>query len=175
MLSPDRIREIAMCCLQALAHLHRRGVCIRDLKPANLLVRRPGGEVVVADLGLATRSDTGGRLEDQVWAGTVRYVAPEATAQGRCAGKQQQAPRHLPPGFQPEHKPGKPPVLTVKVDVFALAASLRQCAGWLSHGEGWEAGVPADLRAFLDHLAEANPARRPTARRALQHPFLLPA
>lgn len=72
MLSPGRIREIAMCSLQALAHLHRRGVCIRDLKPANLLVRRPGGEVVVADLGLATRSDSGGCLEGQLWAG--RYA-----------------------------------------------------------------------------------------------------
>ncbi len=169
-LSPERIRQIAMCSLRALDHLHRRGVCVRDVKPANLLLRCPGGAVVVADLGLATRSDSGGRLKSQVWAGTPDYLVPEARTALHWTGKDERLP-----GYYADSKPVKRPVLTVKVDVYALGRSLYECVGWGGELRGWQAAVPADLQAFLDHLMEVNPAKRPTARRALGHPFMMTA
>lgn len=169
-LSPERIRQIAVGSLRALDHLHRRGVCVRDIKPENLLLRGPGGAVVLADLGLATRSDSGGRLSSQVWQGPPEYLVPEARTAHHWTG---QDPQH--PGYQGDLWAVKRPVLTSKVDVYALGLSLFRCAAWRGDVRGWQTAMPADLRAFLDHLMEANPAKRPTPRRALQHPILTTA
>ncbi len=59
--------------LEALVYLHRRGIIHRDLKPDNALVT-PDGQVRVLDFGLAIARDQG---PDGVYAGTVRYMAPE--------------------------------------------------------------------------------------------------
>ncbi len=172
-LSDDRIRDIAVSCLHGLMFLHRRGVCVRDIKPENLLVRSPGGEVVLADMGHATRSDSSGRLQQQGWEGSVPYIAPEAAPRVLCQQPQQSGSR-LPPGCQRVGgaKAAKRPVLTTKVDVYALGKSLYRCAGWGCPLKNWEAGISAELRQFLDHLMEPNAAKRPTASRALEHPFL---
>ena len=80
--------------LDALAHLHARGVAHRDVKPANCLLRRqepaaalPEGHpscVGLADLGLATRCGTGVPARRGL-CGTPNYLAPEALAPGPAA------------------------------------------------------------------------------------------
>lgn len=171
-LNDDRIRDIAASCLHGLVFLHRRGVCIRDIKPENLLVRSPGGQVILADLGHATRSDSGGRLHQQGWEGTILYIAPEAAPGVLCqrpVQRQQQPGSRLSSGCQRVGgaKAAKRPVLTTKVDVFALGKSLYRCAGWRCPLKDWEAGISTELRQFLDHLMEPNAAKRPTAAASL--------
>jgi beta-lactam-binding protein with PASTA domain len=65
----------------ALAHAHARGVVHRDLTPANVLVERGTGRVVVTDFGLArlARSTRSAPISG-VLAGTPEYWAPEQAA-----------------------------------------------------------------------------------------------
>jgi serine/threonine-protein kinase len=67
----------------ALAHAHARGVVHRDLTPANILVERASGRVVVTDFGLArlARSSRTAPISG-VLAGTPEYWAPEQAAGG---------------------------------------------------------------------------------------------
>ena len=84
----------AAALLDALAHLHARGVAHRDVKPANCLLRRQDparvlaeGEascVGLADLGLATRCGAGVPARRGL-CGTPNYLAPEALAPAPAA------------------------------------------------------------------------------------------
>ena len=72
------LRATARTLLEALTHVHAAGVVHGDLKPSNLLLRRPG-EVVLADFGAAEL--TGGARASSAGAGAVGgtplYYAPE--------------------------------------------------------------------------------------------------
>ncbi len=171
----DRIRTVAIDCLRGLDYFHRRGICLLDIKPENLLLRMPGGEVALADLGLAARTDSSGRLLSNDWAGTPVYMAPEVIAEGGKKKKQQQpqqACRRVAPPAAPT-KRAKRIALTSKMDMFALGKSLRRCSGQGRMLVAREEGGFAELQAFLGFLMEPNPAKRPTASRALLHPFLV--
>ena len=65
--------------LNALGHLHSKGIMHRDIKPENLILRREGSEteIVVADFGLSEKFTN---CEDELLfkrCGTPGYVAPE--------------------------------------------------------------------------------------------------
>lgn len=59
-----------------LAHMHEKGFCHADVKPANLMVTRDG-KVKVIDFGLAWRK---GERKDRVQ-GTLEFLAPEQATQ----------------------------------------------------------------------------------------------
>jgi serine/threonine-protein kinase len=79
-LSREEAGEIAA----GLAHAHQRGVVHRDLKPANLL-RTAGGEVKIADFGIARALEETVVTQIGTILGTVRYLSPEQ-AEGRVVG-----------------------------------------------------------------------------------------
>jgi serine/threonine protein kinase len=64
----------ARSLLAALAYVHQAGIVHGDLKPGNVLLRRPG-EAVLVDFGVAQFAD--GPLHDDRPAGTPLYLAPE--------------------------------------------------------------------------------------------------
>jgi serine/threonine-protein kinase len=78
------ILSTARSLLEALAHVHARGIAHGDLKPSNLLLRRPGA-VVIADFGIAqliggASADVGGAPAGDAPGGTPLYLAPEQFA-----------------------------------------------------------------------------------------------
>ncbi len=80
-LTSEILERIAAGVLDALAHVHSRGLVHRDLKPGNLLVgpaapRGIPGRLKLTDFGLTVRS---GRREDPgTFSGSIPYVAPES-------------------------------------------------------------------------------------------------
>jgi serine/threonine-protein kinase len=74
-LPPDELAATARGLLAALAYVHARGIVHGDLKPSNLLLRRPG-EVVLADFGAAELAADARRALSGP-GGTPLYLAPE--------------------------------------------------------------------------------------------------
>jgi len=77
-LPQERAITIAARVLEALEHIHSRGVAHRDLKPENIMVG-PEDQIKLIDFGIAAKSDarrlTFGKLSQVM--GTPDYISPE--------------------------------------------------------------------------------------------------
>lgn len=72
-----RAVEIACALCDALAHAHAHGIVHRDVKPSNVLVTDHGIKLVDFGIARAIRTRTATTTQ---WAGTPKYMAPEAFA-----------------------------------------------------------------------------------------------
>jgi len=77
---PVRALERVRSVLQALAHVHDRGLVHRDVKPANLL--RFGQEVKLTDFGSGCSLEGTSAVRTEGFVGTRAYAAPEQVAGG---------------------------------------------------------------------------------------------
>ena len=107
-LPPGRAIAILRGVAAALDYAHENGVVHRDVKPANVLIRRDG-TVKLADLGIATAAEQSKITRSGAVLGTAAYMAPE-----RLDGR-----------------PGGP-----AVDVYALAAVAFEMFGGRKAYEG---------------------------------------
>jgi hypothetical protein len=73
---PEIVR-IGVQTATGLAAAHARGLVHRDVKPANILLARPGDQVKITDFGLARATDDAGVTQPGVILGTPAYMAPE--------------------------------------------------------------------------------------------------
>lgn len=79
LLPENLVLRIGARVAAALAHAHACGVVHRDLKPANVLVHLAGGQVKLADFGVA-RQDDASLTRTGMTLGTPAYMAPEQLA-----------------------------------------------------------------------------------------------
>ncbi len=76
-MSPRQAATVTRKLAEALAYAHRSGIVHRDVKPGNVLLR-DDGEPLLADFGLAARTDGGDKLTQAgAVLGTPEYIAPE--------------------------------------------------------------------------------------------------
>ena len=75
-LEPLQAAEVVASLCDALAAAHSCGLVHRDVKPENVLIAR-GGDVKVADFGIAVIGDLDRTAPGGLVPGTLRYLAPE--------------------------------------------------------------------------------------------------
>ena len=82
-----RFLRIAIDIAAALGKVHQRGLIHKDIKPANILVNTPTGEVRLTGFGIASRLPRERRPPDppEIIAGTLAYMAPEQTGRMNCS------------------------------------------------------------------------------------------
>jgi len=84
-LEPDDAVSILRQACRGLDYAHRNGVIHRDVKPGNLLRGRDGGQVKLADFGIAKAAEQSDITKIGSVLGTAAYLSPEQ-ARGEPAG-----------------------------------------------------------------------------------------
>ncbi|BDI22046.1 serine/threonine-protein kinase [Herbiconiux sp. L3-i23] len=118
-LSTDDAAAVIAQIAGALAHIHAKGIVHRDVKPANILIRRDDDGVLhakLADLGIARMADATHLTTAGSILGTVAYLSPEQVGGGTVG---------------------------TAADVYALGLVLFECLT----GERPFAGTPAEQAA----------------------------
>ncbi len=85
-LPPRKVLQVAICCCQALAEIHRHGLVHGDVKPQNILFTSQG-EPKLSDFGIATAVGQTDQGTTGMVMGTAYYISPEQ-AQGRVMSPQ---------------------------------------------------------------------------------------
>ena len=84
-LEPDDAVSILTQACRGLDYAHRNGVVHRDVKPGNLLRGSDGGQVKLADFGIAKAAEQSDITKVGSVLGTAAYLSPEQ-ARGETAG-----------------------------------------------------------------------------------------
>ena len=86
-LEPGEAVDILRQACRGLDYAHRKGVVHRDVKPGNLLRGNDGGQVKLADFGIAKAAEQSDITKIGSVLGTAAYLSPEQ-ARGESAGPQ---------------------------------------------------------------------------------------
>jgi len=167
------VSAIALPVVQALHYLHEHGHIHRDIKASNILIDMDG-RAYLSDFGVSAflvdsqgaRGKTGAALQCQTFVGTPAYMAPEVIEES---------------GYD------------TKADIWSLGITMLE----LCHGVAPHAAFPplkilmqvlqgppprlneasdstrfsADLADVIAWMLQKDPAKRPTCKELLAHPF----
>ena len=153
-LAAERVVEILLDALGALAHAHQRGLVHRDLKPENLLIEDATGSVHIADFGLAIALQVKeGFLGASSQSGTPDFAAPEQLVGARVDHRTDIYSLTLVGSYA---LTGLLPVGSDPVGVIIA----RRAAGELPQLWAARSGVPERLLRTLARGAARDPERR---------------
>jgi len=156
--------KITKQILSGILYLHETGVCHRDLKPENVLCDSNSDRVVVADFRLAKIFSRGELLKTHV--GTPTYAAPEIVRGDLTYDKAVDMWSIgviiyvLLAGFFPFYDDDQA-VMKQKIIV----------ADYSFPEDHWS-NISEDAKNFIRQLLVLDPAKRLTAKEALQHPWI---
>ncbi len=138
---------------RGLGALHSAGIIHRDLKPANILLRS-SGDPVIADLGLATLSQSESLMTSRSGAGTPFYRSPEQVRES-------------------DHLDARSDVFSLGVTMYELLVGRRPFDGGSTQAVNEQIlhhdpvpprqirpETPRDLETICLHALEKDPARR---------------
>lgn len=168
--SEKEARALVNNLLFALEYIHSKGIMHRDIKPENILLvsMQSNTTIKVSDFGLALRSQNYPRQlpRSRLICGSDYYLAPEII-------KQEEYGREVDiwstgvvtyvlfAGQLPFYSP----------DLQVLYRIICECKLSFDHGQ-WD-NVSTSARDFVQELMQINADDRPTAEKALAHPWIL--
>ncbi|KAK3159307.1 hypothetical protein QOZ80_2AG0148430 [Eleusine coracana subsp. coracana] len=164
------LAHVARQVLSGIAYLHRRHIVHRDIKPSNLLIDS-GRRVKIADFGV-------GRILNQTMdpcnssVGTIAYMSPERINTDLNDGAYD--------GYAGDIWSFGLSILEFYLGRFPLGENLGKQGDWaalmvaICYSDAPQPPHTAspDFRNFISLCLQKNPARRPSAMRLLQHPFV---
>lgn len=162
---PRAVRREARELLEGVAHCHERGVAHCDLKPGNVMASAEGLRLVDFGgsqrcfghaYGLTRRAGTPAYIAAEMWHGHSFGLGVDVWAAGVIVF---------------EALTGRHPFVHVRgMSHQEVAKSV--CTTYHVWSDEDLAGVPDDARDLVDLMLAKDPSDRPTAREALQHPFV---
>ena len=155
---PAAFAVLASEALRALGFLHDFGLVHRDVKPANLLVRKApvrGRRVVLVDFGLAAERHV--EAASAAMAGTLPYLAPELF-EGATPAKKTDLYALGVVLYEAVH--GRTPFVLKGNDTAGFIQAIRD--GRRARPQ-LPAGYPAELARFLEELIALDPSGRPAS------------
>lgn len=167
--SERQAAQVLKSVLQMLTQCHARGIMYMDIKPDNFLYLDQSRRSVLKaiDFGLAQAFEPGGRPLT-VKRGTPVYMAPEVVLQSYTEKADVWSAGVL--GFQLLH--GQLPFFEDTRFLTLREVWKGVLEGEVDFSDAKWAGLSADARDFVRALLARNPDARPSAREALQHPWL---
>jgi calcium-dependent protein kinase len=171
--SERTVASFMRAVLRTLAQCHAQHVLHRDVKPGNFMLLDDGARAPLRaiDFGLATPFDPDALpLDNLGLEGTPWYMAPEVLSSKVTPASDvwsagvmaaQLLTGRLP--FDDHRNPVAPSLSAVWRSVLTDD---------VNYNMPWWQGVSPEARAFVAALLDRDPAKRPTAREALQHPWL---
>ncbi|CAB4252717.1 serine/threonine/tyrosine protein kinase RAD53 [Maudiozyma barnettii] len=171
----DAGREITRQILEAIEYIHSMGISHRDLKPDNILIEQDDPVLIkITDFGLAKVQATESGLK--TFCGTLAYVAPEVL--NNRSGTSNNDEQH-------NEYSNMVDMWSLGCLVYVILTSHLPFSGStepdlyekIIHGSYHDAPlrdyrVSEEAKDFIDSLLQVDAAKRLTAKKALQHPWI---
>lgn len=166
----EDVKAVARQLLRAVEYLHDIGVCHRDLKLENLMFKRKSSlsGLKIIDFGLSREEQPNkGQTEMRTLCGTLDYLAPELVTSNKSYNN-------------------KVDIWSIGVIIYTLMSGgmpfydkrdsrvvelIRR--GVVTFPSRQWCGVSVEAKQFIRELLCYDPEERPTAAKALQHPWLM--
>ena len=164
--SEEQARRVVSEVLRAVSYMHAHEVCHRDIKPENIMFETsaPDSPVVLIDFGLAKHLKPKQKCYEN-FVGTVHTTAPELYSYVGYTNLSDVWQVGVVAYFMLANKvPFSPDSTNIVADVRSGKYDVA-CPRFRERSH--------NARHFVKHVLQVNPARRPSAAAAMEHPWVV--